>query len=290
MTVPDPAASTDNVDQIAYWNSPVGERWAALQGRLDSLFAPLTSVALAFAAPTIGMRVVDIGCGTGATALALAQAVGPSGHVLGVDVSRPMLTVASTRLNTERVSHADVVLADASIHAFRAHTFDLAFSRFGVMFFADPAAAFANIRPALTEGGRLVFVCWQPLAANSWFSVPLDAIQPLLPPTPPADPLAPGPFAFSDPARVRQLLGDAGYQDIAVEPHEARMPLGPLDEAVSLLSQVGPASRALGQASPDVRPALMHALHSALAQHVGPDGVVLGGAVWLVSARPGSRN
>ncbi|MCW6509600.1 class I SAM-dependent methyltransferase [Lichenifustis flavocetrariae] len=279
------SAGPANTDQIAYWNSVAGERWALLQARIDAVFAPLTGAALAFAAPKSEERVVDIGCGAGATVLGLAQAVGGSGHVLGVDVSKPMLTVAERRVAAETLPQATLLLADASTHTFAPRTFDLVFSRFGVMFFADPVAAFANIRTGLVDGGRLAFACWQPLKANPWFEVPVAALRPLLPPAPPADPLEPGPFAFADADRVRGILDAAGFEDIRIEPHHTRMNLGSPTAALDFLTQVGPASRALGDAEPENRPALIDAVRSALASHDGPDGIVLGGAIWLVSAR-----
>ena len=219
--------------------------------------------------------------------LALSRIVGPSGRVLGVDVSRPMLAVAERRALGERLGNVSLLLADASAHPFEPETADLVFSRFGVMFFADPVAAFANMRTALKPTGRLAFACWQPLAANPWFAVPLDALRPLLPPTPPADPFAPGPLAFADPDRVRSILGGAGFADVAVEPHSTRLHLGDRSAALDFLTQVGPGSRALGEAPPAARPLLRRALDDALAAHEGADGVGLGGAIWLVSARRG---
>ena len=288
MTTLSPADSA-NTDQIAYWNSAAGERWAHLQARIDGVFAPLTAAALAFAAPEPGSRVVDIGCGAGATVLGLAEAVGGSGRVLGVDVSKPMLAVAEQRVAAATLPQATLLLADASTHAFAPQTFDLVFSRFGVMFFADPVAAFANIKTGLVDGGRLAFACWQPLKANPWFEVPVAALRPLLPPAPPADPLEPGPFAFADPDRVRGILNAAGFDDIRIEPHQTRMNLGSLTAALDFVTQVGPSSRALGDAEPEARPALIAALRSALAARDSPDGVVLGGAIWLVSARTSSE-
>lgn len=274
-----------NAEQVDYWNSAAGLRWAALQERIDAAFAPLTAAALDFAAPRQGAAVIDIGCGAGATILGLAARVGPSGRVLGVDVSEPMLAVAARRIASENLDRTDVVLADAATQPFERGAFDLAFSRFGVMFFADPVAAFANVRTALVSGGRLAFACWRPLADNPWFAVPVGALKPLLPPAPPSDPWAPGPFAFADPDRVRGLLAAAGFEHVAIEPHDTIMRLGDLPAALDFVSQIGPASRALNEADAERRPALIEALRAALGAHDGPDGVVLGGAIWLVSAR-----
>ena len=277
-------ATSPNADQVAYWNSSAGERWATLQGRIDAIFTPLTDAALAYAAPNPGSRVVDIGCGAGATVLALGTVVGASGRVLGVDVSKPMLDVAARRVASSGLDQAQLLLADAASHRFEADEFDLAFSRFGVMFFDDPQAAFVNIRTGLTDGGRVVFACWQAMKYNSWFSVPVNAVRALLPPAAPADPLEPGPFAFADPDRVRSILVGAGFDDIAIEPHRTSMRLGALDEALDFVTQIGPTSRALADAEPSIRPELTQALREALAGHDSHEGVVLEGSIWLVSA------
>lgn len=278
------AASSDNADQVAYWNGPVGDRWAVLQSRLDAAFAPVTAAALDVAAPAPGSAVLDVGCGAGATVLALAAAVGPAGRVLGIDVSGPMLAVAARRIAAERLAQASVQQGDAATFAFEP-AFDLVFSRFGVMFFADPTAAFANIRTGLKPGGRLAFACWQPLQRSAWFSVPLDALRPHVPPQPTPEPLVPGPFAFADPDRVRTVLTDAGFRDLVIEPRDTAIAIGSLEASVDLVTQVGPTARALADAGPEARPALLAAVTAALAPHASATGVTLGGAIWLVSAR-----
>lgn len=274
-----------NADQVTYWNSPAGERWAALQDEIDAVFAPLTAVVLDRADAQPGERVIDVGCGCGATTLALAERVGPGGAVLGVDVSVPMLEVARRRVGT---AGASLLLADAASHPFEPGARDLAFSRFGVMFFAEPAGAFANIRAGLRPGGRLTFACWRPIAENGWFDIPVRAALPHAPPQAPADPHAPGPFAFADPVRVRAILGAAGFADIEVAPHDPRMPLagpGDLDRATGFATRIGPASRLLAEMGEDARQAAVADIRAALAGHDGADGIVLGGAVWIVSAR-----
>ncbi|MDF2901645.1 MAG: SAM-dependent methyltransferase, partial [Phenylobacterium sp.] len=193
--------STANADQIAYWNNAAGETWAALQDRLDRQIEPLGLRAIEAGAPQPGERVLDIGCGCGQTSFELARRVGPSGRVLGVDISAPMLEVARQRA-AGAAANVSFIEADAQTHAFQNGGFDLAISRFGVMFFDDPTAAFRNIGAALRPGGRLSFVCWRPMLENAWMATPLFAAMPLLPPLPPPDPAAPGPFAFADPERV----------------------------------------------------------------------------------------
>lgn len=287
MTEPEPPATpSDNADQVAYWNGRTGGVWATLQSRIDAVFAPLTAAALTYASPERGSAVLDIGCGAGATVLALAEAVGPSGRVLGIDVSEPMLAVAARRIEAQALAQAAVQRGDAAIYAFAQDAFDLVFSRFGVMFFADPAAAFFHIRTALRSKGRLAFACWQPLAENPWFSVPLDALRPHVAPQPAPEPLVPGPFAFANPDQVRGVLSKAGFGEIAIEPHRTTMHLGDnLAAAVDFVAQVGPTARALTETDPEARPALLASITASLAPHESETGVTLGGAIWLVSAR-----
>jgi SAM-dependent methyltransferase len=293
--MPDPAAPSppDTADQAAYWNGKAGETWTALQERIDAVFAPLTAAALDAAAPTANERVLDIGCGCGATVLALAHRVGPGGQVLGLDVSEPMAARARERIAAAGLANAAVRVADAAAHDFAGSGgADLLFSRFGVMFFADPAAAFRNLRRALRPGGRLLFAVWRPMAENGWFTVPLDAGRPLLPPQPPPEPGAlpyvPGPFAFADPDRVRGILAEAGWQDVALAPRDVPMriaPPGQVDAAAEFATRVGVLARALADADPALRARVRQAVADALRPHDGPDGVVLSGAIWLVSAR-----
>jgi SAM-dependent methyltransferase len=288
MTAPADLPPTENAAQIAYWNDRAAVTWVTLQERIDAMMVPITRAALAAAAAAPGERIIDIGCGCGATILELSPRVGPAGHVLGVDVSEPMAGRARERVAAAGIANAEIVAADATTHAFPAEGADLLFSRFGVMFFADPTAAFVYLRHAMKPSGRLLFACWRPLAENSWFTVPLAAGAPLLPPQPPAEPNAPGPFAFADPERVRRILADSGWRDIALAPHDLPMHFaasGDLEAATELATRVGPLARMLNEADPDLRPVVRAAVSEALRPYDGPDGFVFGGAIWLVSAR-----
>src|SRR5258705_5710546 len=202
-------SSGPNAEQIAYWNER-GKQWVAVNDMLDAMIGPLGRHALDRARVAPGEAVLDVGCGCGDTTLELARRVGPSGRVLGVDISAPMLGRARERARAAGATHVIFEQADAQTHAFTAASFDLILLRFRVMFFVDPTAAFANLRPALRSGGRLTFVCWQGFPKNPWMAVPLMAAMPHIKlPTPPA-PDAPGPFAFGDDGRVRTILADAG--------------------------------------------------------------------------------
>lgn len=270
-----------NAAQIEYWNAGAGETWAALQARMDVQLEPLGARAMASLSPVAGERIVDIGCGSGQTTLALAHAVQPGGSALGVDISRPLLDVARSRADSESVAFQE---ADAQTYPFAPASFDGAFSRFGVMFFADPAAAFANIRKGLKAGGRLAFVCWRAPAENPFMTLPMAAAAPFLPPPTPPIPGAPGPFAFADPDHVRAVLTAGGFSDIQLTPHNEKIGSGDLDQTVAVAFRVGPLGSALRE-HPEKRDQVAEAVRAALAVHDGPDGVKLDSATWIITAR-----
>jgi SAM-dependent methyltransferase len=192
--------STLHAEQLAFWNGPAVTCWITKQEQMDAALAPVADAAIALAAVQSGERVLDIGCGSGATSIRLARLVGPTGHVTGLDVSKPMIELARKR--SVGIANLDWLLADAAAQDFPPRSADLLFSRFGVMFFGEPVTAFANLRRALRPGGRLVFACWRPLNENPWTLLPLQVVQSLVPPMPRPGPNDPGPFAFDDPERV----------------------------------------------------------------------------------------
>jgi SAM-dependent methyltransferase len=237
-------------------------------------------------APRAGDRVIDVGCGCGTTTLALAERVTPSGSVLGVDVSAPMLARARERAAARGLDHVRFVAADAQTHRLPEGGSDAIFSRFGVMFFADPTAAFTNLARALVPGGRVAFVCWQAATENPWVMVPLMAIAGVVTLPPPPAPGAPGPFAFADADRVRSILDGAGLREVRIEPCTPPVVMpGGLDEGVTFATEVGPTSAALRDAPPDVVTKARAAVREALAEHVTSRGVALASAAWVVSAR-----
>jgi SAM-dependent methyltransferase len=278
-----------NAAQIAYWNSEAGPRWVAMQERMDAMLAPLMQAVLDRAQPAAGEAVLDIGCGCGATLLELAGRVGTNGSVTGIDISAPMLDRARERVRDNGLQNVSLTLADAATHEFEPEAFDLAFSRFGVMFFDDPGSAFANIRSALAATGRLAFVCWAPPRDNPWLTVPLTAAQPHLPPQPQSDPLAPGPFAFADPDRIRGILTSAGYSAINIARHGTSMRIsdpGQAEQAAHFAVESGPVGRAMAGADPGARAAAVQAILAEFRRLEGPGGITLAGSVWLVSAHP----
>lgn len=276
---------SENQEQVDYWNGEAGATWVKAQERLDTMLEPLSAVAIAKANPSNGERVIDVGCGCGTTSLAMA-ARGAS--VWGVDISEPML--AHARQRAAELDNVAFSVADAASQTMTPDH-DLVFSRFGVMFFADPVAAFTNLHTGLKADGRLVFLCWQSPRDNPWVSVGGAAIQPYLPEEPePVDPKAPGPFAFADVEYLHSVLTQAGFADINIESVNRDLRLGKdLDEAMAFQSQVGPASRVLAELSGTQKEEALAAARAALEPFATDDGVVLASATWLVSANAGAE-
>jgi ubiquinone/menaquinone biosynthesis C-methylase UbiE len=284
----DQQTDSPNAREVQYWNSAQTRAWADEYEVIDRLFAGLTRVALDHAAPKLGERVIDIGCGSGTTVLELAARVGPTGYVLGADVSKPSVEKARERIAAAGVQQAEITLCDVSTHTFPANSFDLVFSRFGVMFFTDPVAAFANIHKAMKSDGRLAVAVFRTPQENKWATAALAAVRHLLPPITPPGPEDPGQFSWADAARVRRILETAGFQDISLTPHDPEMPLagrGGAAEAASFMSRVGPVVRAMSDASEQRRKEVRAALEAFFKIHEGPKGIVLPGAIWVVTAR-----
>ncbi|HJQ57107.1 MAG TPA: class I SAM-dependent methyltransferase [Vineibacter sp.] len=248
--------------------------------------ARLGELALTAAAARPSEVALDIGCGAGGTTLALARVVAPTGHVLGLDLSAAMALEATQRAAAAGITNVRFAAGDASTYAFDPGTADLLFSRFGVMFFGDPASAFGNMRGALRRGGRVVFLCWRAFKENPWAAVPFMAGAPLLPQQPRPGPDEPGPFSFADPARVTRILSAAAFDQVTIEPVDIQVALssGDLDEAVAQVTEAGPLSRALQDAAPDVRAQVLDAVRGALLPYRSADGIRLAAACWLVRA------
>ncbi|MBB2920082.1 class I SAM-dependent methyltransferase [Cupriavidus alkaliphilus] len=279
-----------SADQVGDWNGQSGERWVANQARLDAMVAVFGQAAMEAAAPATGERVLDIGCGAGASSLALAARVGAGGQVLGVDISEPL--IGRARALAQRDTPALFQVADASSAELPEAAFDILFSRFGVMFFDDPIAAFAHMRRALRPGGRVAFVCWRGAAENDWVRLPMGALKGIVPPSALPDPEAPGPFSFGDPGRVARILTAAGFTDIAIDPFDAAVPFGEggtrdaaIDDAVKMTLEVGPLSRALADQPDDIRARASAAVRAAFAGLPGERSVMINGAAWIVMAR-----
>ena len=283
MTV---TTSPANAAQIDNWNDAVGRTWVMLHQRLDRQLQPIGRAAMAKAGFAPGRQVLDVGCGCGETSFELAAEVAP-GAVVGLDVSAMLLDVARADAAARGITNLDFILADAQVHVFPQAAFDVVFSRFGVMFFEDPVAAFTNIRPALKPGGRLAFCCWRGARENLWLALPGQAVGHLLPPMPPADPNAPGPMAFADRDRLNRILAAAGFADIEIEPLDLKTGGDSLDDSVFLAMRMGVLGAALREVGADdeLKAKVESALRSALEPHVINGVVKLQSASWIVSAR-----
>jgi SAM-dependent methyltransferase len=273
--------SRDN-DQAAYWNEEGGERWVQHITGVEAMLEPLSARLLERVAARSGEQVLDIGCGGGVTSAAIARSVGAQGKVTGLDVSKVILDVARQRYAT--LTNLEFLLADASSHAFAPAHYDLLTSRFGVMFFHDPHAAFANLRRALQPGARLCFLCWRRLDENPWMGLAAAAAFSVLPSPPKPEPGAPGPFSFAKRERVTDILTSAGFGGIEFEAVDRPIDLGTLDEAMAWLTTMGPAAQPLREANEDHRATALDAMREALGNAESNGRVVLNGATWVVSA------
>jgi SAM-dependent methyltransferase len=273
-----------NAEGYAAWNGDSGQRWVADADRRDRVMAPIAEALLTAADLRPGEQVLDVGCGCGATTLAAATAVAPGGHVVGIDLSAPMLELARTRAADHDASNVAFLLGDAQTRPLAAGWFAVAISRFGTMFFADPVAGFANIATALAPGGRLCLATWQPLAANDWLTIPGAALLRYgqLPETMPG---APGMFAQSDAVAVIDTLRRAGFIDIGLDAVTARLTMGrdPVD-ATDYLANTGIGQAALATIPDDQHDAALAAVRGVLAERADHAGVHLAAAIWIVTA------
>jgi len=280
-----PAGHDRNAEQITYWNGPGGQHWVQRQEMQDVVLGAVSDVLIARSKAAAGERIVDIGCGCGATTIAFASKVGPRGYVLGVDVSAPML--ARAKEVAPAGAPLEFALADATVHAFQPSSFDLLVSRFGVMFFAEPALSFTNLRKALRPGGRMAFACWRTPRDNPWLMVPLMAVYQHVPKMPELGPEDPGPFSFAKEERVGRILAEAGFSSIAFERHDLSLDVAAgrgLDVAVSTAINMGPASRALDGHPPETIEAATASIRTALTPFARGDTVPLGASIWIVTA------
>ena len=279
--------SAPNEKQAEYWNGVAGAKWVAKQEALDAQIGPLGLAMLDRAQIVEGDRVLDAGCGCGGTTLEIAMRVGAGGHVTGADLSRPMLGRARERASESGLKNVDFIQADAQTHDFGALDCDLLASRFGVMFFADPTTAFANLRSALKNTGRLVFVCWRTLQENPWMTLPLMAAAKHIELPPPPGPEEPGPFSFADPDRVHKILEDAGFTSIEIDPDDRAVPLDQdgLEADVASRFEIGPLSRIIQDATDDQRELVRGSVREALAPYYEPEGPTMMFASWIVAAK-----
>jgi SAM-dependent methyltransferase len=272
-------------EQAAMWNGSSGEAWIAAQAVLDDLFRPVEALLADAAASSGATKVLDVGCGTGATTIALARRLGPSATCTGVDVSAPMIDVARERAAGE-ASQPDFLCADAGTHPFEPQAFDLLTSRFGVMFFADPVAAFANLRRATAPGGALQAVVWRGPEDNPFMTTAARAAADVLPEgaLPQARPPgAPGQFAFADPDRIRTILDDSGWRDPDLQAVDLPCVM-PASDLPGYVTRLGPLSLALRGLDDAARARALEVALPAFDRFTEGDVVHVDIGCWLVGA------
>jgi SAM-dependent methyltransferase len=270
-------------DQVALWNGAAGATWVEAQEPLDRLFKPFQDLLVESVAAKGARHVLDVGCGTGATTLAIARALGVRGSCVGVDVSEPMLALARARAERERVP-AEFVLADAQTHAFEGAAFDQIVSRFGVMFFADPVSAFANLRRAARRDGTLDLIAWRSAAENPFMTAAERAAAPLLADIPPRRTDGPGQFAFADSRRVRGTLEQAGWAAIDIRPLDVTCSFATTD-LNDYVTRIGPFGRALRAADGPTRARVTDVVLRAFDAYVQGAEVRFVAACWSIGAR-----
>jgi SAM-dependent methyltransferase len=274
---------SENAEQAEFWNGRMGAAWVNVEDYIDRMMAPLSAVALDAVNAKPGDRIIDIGCGCGTTSLSL----GASGaEVLGIDISTAMIDRAKEKENA--AGNVAFSVGDAASQTYTADH-SLVFSRFGVMFFADPVKAFANIRSALVPGGRLVFLCWQLPADNPWLSIAGAALQPFQPSdAPPPDPEAPGPFRFGVPEYTQGVLTSAGFTNIKLQAVVKDLHLGDtVDEVMRFQSNIGPLSGLLETLDESRHEAAIAAVRNAFAAKADSNGINLEASTWLFTATNG---
>lgn len=282
-----------NAEQISYWNDVTGPKWVAVADLINAQLSAIGDQAIRLAAPGPGERVLDIGCGSGFTAIELGRRVGDAGQIVGLDISKPMLKDAEARAHQAGQGEIQFICGDAQVHNFDGPPFDLLFSRFGVMFFEDPTAAFRNLANALRPGGRFLFACWRDRALNPWMTVPALVASKFvtLPPPPPPD--APGPFAFADADHTIGLLSGAGFEDVLATSIEPGVRIGAgraQAEVLEFILQMGPAGAALREAKADqtLLDEVRVAVADTLASYWDGDAYAMDAAVWLFSGHRGN--
>jgi ubiquinone/menaquinone biosynthesis C-methylase UbiE len=280
-----------NQQQIEMWNGRAGASWVRHNTLLEQLLAEpgrhcMDSISL----PT-GAKVLDVGCGCGNQTLELASRMDPHSKITGVDISEPMLALAEELREANQnalKAKVEFIVGDASDSLFANESFDAIYSRFGVMFFDDPTAAFAKLRETLKPKGQLGFVCWQSPALNPFFTAPMQAALSVLPPPPPARPGAPGPFGLADKEVIQRVLTDAGFQTLKIEPLVLLLSVGAsqsFDEVFEELIQIGPAAALIAESEPALKDPARTAVYERLSEFYSPGkGVSFEANFWLVNA------
>ncbi|AJY44182.1 methyltransferase domain-containing protein [Burkholderia humptydooensis] len=269
--------------QAAHWNGRAGRAWADAQQMLDRMFEPFAELLVEAARAGGGRHVLDVGCGAGATTLAVARMLGEQGRCVGVDVSQPLIAAARGRAERERVP-ASFVHADAQTHAFAPASFDTIISRFGVMFFENAVDAFANLLRAASSDAPLAFIAWRGAAENPFMTTAERAAAPLLPSLPARQPDAPGQFFFGDVRRIEAVLAQSGWRGVDVRPIDVECTL-PERELIGHFSRFGPVGQMFADLDDAMRARVVDTVRAAFDPYVHGADVRFMAACWLVKAR-----
>ncbi|HEV2335057.1 MAG TPA: methyltransferase domain-containing protein [Stellaceae bacterium] len=288
MSEPNPEPAAANAAMRRYWNEVAGPRWVGLGGAQEARNVEVARMLLEAAAVQPGERVLDVGCGTGATLIPFAAAVGPQGHATGVDIAAPMLERARERVAEQGLTNVTLLQADAQVHGFAPASFDMVTSRFGVMFFADPTAAFRNLYGALRPGGRLCMAVWAAVAENVHRRIPLEIAVRLLGPPSPQPPHTPDAQVFADLDYFRGVLTAAGFADIAIEPKRFHVVGASVSGMADNVVLFGAIQRLLDEKHADAatRQRIVKETEAAFAAYATPSGEIrLPGTFLLATAR-----
>jgi ubiquinone/menaquinone biosynthesis C-methylase UbiE len=270
-------------EQARLWNGPSGRAWVETQDLLDRIYKPFEDLLVEAVSRARRREVLDVGCGTGSTTLAIARLLGENGHPLGIDISEPMIAAARARAERDRTP-VRFVCANAQVHEFDPGSVDMIVSRFGVMFFDDPVRAFANLRHAAIDGSELRCIAWRSPADNPFMTTAERAASPLLPNLPARRPDAPGQFAFANEQRVSDILAKSGWAEIDIQPIDVECSM-PKTELVRYVTRLGPVALALPETDEQTRARVIDAVCRAFDSFVHGDEVRFTAACWMVGAR-----
>ena len=278
-----------NEEQFEFWNGEAGQHWAQDDATMARMLRPISAALLAHARVGDCQSALDVGCGGGSQSLMLAEQLGGGARVLGIDISQPLVEVARKKCDpaNSAIANMEFLQADAAEYAFAPNSFDLLFSRFGVMFFDDPERAFSNLRQSLRPGAHLAFCCWQAMPENEWMLLPMQAALQHLPPPPQPDPNAPGPFAFANPERVKQILGNSGFADVELESFRTHVNFAEaatLGESVRDMATLGPLGKLMAGQEQEVLERVFDSMEERLAPYFKNGALSMQGAIWLVTA------
>lgn len=276
-------ASQAEDEQVKLWNGVAGRAWVETRDVLEGMFKPLEELLVRAVANAAASHVLDVGCGTGATTFAVAHVLGQEGHCTGIDISEPMIAAARVRAEREG-RHADFICTDAQTHGFAPASFDMIISRLGVMFFADPVQAFANLRRAARPGAALRFIAWRGAAENPFMTTAERAAKPLLRDLPARRPDAPGQFGFADRERVARILEDSGWDAIAIEPVDVALNF-PASELTRYVSWLGPVGTLLQGMEEPRCTEVIETVRGAFDRYIHGNEIRFTAACWMVAAR-----